>query len=135
MWTPKPGDVVPYTYLWWREHEAGEESGRKVRPCVVVVAVRSEGGEALRVAVAAVSHVAPDDRAAVEMPLAVKRSLGLDSQRSWVICDEINHFQWPGFDFGRTPSGARAFGRIPDALLQKVKKLLADTRTKTVNRD
>lgn len=97
--------------------------------------MRSEGGEALRVAVAAVSHVAPDDRAAVEMPLAVKRSLGLDSQRSWVICDEINHFQWPGFDFGRTPSGARAFGRIPDALLQKVKKLLADTRTKTVNRD
>ena len=33
------GLVIPFVYLWRREHEAGEESGRKIRPLLIVVAV------------------------------------------------------------------------------------------------
>lgn len=135
MWIPKPGDVVPYSHLWWREHEAGEDSGRKVCPCVVVVAVRKLNDEAFRVAVAAITHAPPGTRAAVALPLGVKQQLGLDAEQSWIICDEINHFEWPGFDFGRTPSGARAYGHLPGNLLQKLKEALCSVALKTVDRD
>jgi hypothetical protein len=33
----KPGDIVRYDYLWARQADAGEESGRKSRPVCVVV--------------------------------------------------------------------------------------------------
>ena len=39
MGAPEPGLVIRFVYLC-REHEAGEESGRKIRPCLIVVAVR-----------------------------------------------------------------------------------------------
>jgi hypothetical protein len=35
---------------------------------------------------------------AVEIPLRVKEHLRLDSERSWVILNEVNVFTWPGFD-------------------------------------
>ena len=28
----------------------------------------------------------------------VKRHLGLDDQRSWIVVDEGNRFVWPGYD-------------------------------------
>ncbi len=39
-----------------------------------------------------------DPNVAVEIPLRVKEHLGLDSERSWVILEEVNIFTWPGFD-------------------------------------
>ncbi|MBZ9660887.1 hypothetical protein LB523_17720 [Mesorhizobium sp. ESP-6-4] len=33
----KPGDLLRYYYLWARQADAGEESGRKARPVCIVV--------------------------------------------------------------------------------------------------
>lgn len=135
MWRPTPGDIVPYSYLWWREHEAGEETGRKVRPCVVIIAVKRVDGDTLRVAVVPITRSPPDGRASIEVPERVKQRLGLDAVRSWIICDEFNHFQWPGFDLDRTASGDPTYGRIPDTLLERVKAAVRSSNRKIVDRD
>jgi hypothetical protein len=55
-----------------------------------------------QVAVAPITHSPPHDMSvAVEIPLRVKEHLGLDSERSWIMLNEVNVFRWPGF-------GARA---------------------------
>ncbi len=38
----KAGDIVGYHYLWARQADAGEESGRKARPVCVVVRTPAE---------------------------------------------------------------------------------------------
>lgn len=46
-----------------------------------------------------VTHAEPKDKSlAVELPQAVKRHLGLDAERSWVMLSESNRFIWPGYD-------------------------------------
>ena len=84
-----------------------------------------------QVAVAPITHSPPHDpNIAIEIPLRVKEHLGLDSERSWVILEEVNIFTWPGFDlspikkgdsrvdYGLSPSGSSnrrrnaAFSRI-----------------------
>src|SRR6201986_3929979 len=95
---PDLGMVVSYGYLWRHEHNRGRIEGRKIRPCVIVRATeRTEAGTT--VTVVPVTHTPPARaQTAVEIPLAVKRHLGLDGERSWVILDEGNRFLWPGFD-------------------------------------
>ncbi|HRO03913.1 MAG TPA: growth inhibitor PemK [Terricaulis sp.] len=123
---PEVGLVIPYWFLWGRESEAGEESGRKARPCVVVIAVR-RGADEIAVAVAPITHAPPAaGQRAVELDAAVKRQLKLDHARSWVICDELNEFTWPGFDLGRTPDGRSAFGRLPFKLTDRIRAEAAD---------
>ena len=119
---PDPGLVIPYIYLWRREHEAGEESGRKTRPCLIVIAVARPATGTVRVAVAPITTRKPaDDRSAVILPPRVKSHLRLDAGPSWVICDEYNEFDWPGVDMGATSSGDSVFGYAPDALLEQVR--------------
>jgi mRNA-degrading endonuclease toxin of MazEF toxin-antitoxin module len=116
---PQPGLVLCYSYLWHREHRAGRQEGVKDRPCVVVLAVERPRDGAVTVHVAPVTHRAPDDPAvALELPAAVKRHLGLDAQRSWVVLDELNAFIWPGFDLRRVSSqGDRVdYGLLPPRL-------------------
>ncbi len=48
---PTPGLVIAYTYLWRREHEAGEDAGRKTKPALIVIAVERSGACKTRVAV------------------------------------------------------------------------------------
>jgi PemK-like, MazF-like toxin of type II toxin-antitoxin system len=120
--TPEPGLVIPFVYLWRHEHEAGEESGRKIRPCLIVVAARRSTAGKVRVAVVPVTTQAPDTaRSAVAVPKRVRTHLGLDAAASWVICDEYNEFDWPGVDLGTTSKGKSVFGYIPDALLEQVR--------------
>ena len=119
---PRAGQVIPFAYLWRRQFEAGEESGRKQRPCVIVVAVDRSPEGPVRVAVAPITSQAPDEsRTAVQMPSRVRAHLNLDAERSWVICDEFNDFDWPGVAIERTPTGASTYGRIPDALLEQIR--------------
>ena len=90
--------VISYAYLWHHEHRAGREEGVKDRPCVIILATQSAAGGTTMVRVAPVTHSPPDDpAAAVELPQAVKRHLGLDTNRSWIVLDEVNEFTWPGF--------------------------------------
>ena len=86
--TPHSGLVIHYAYLWHAEHLKGQEEGVKDRPCVIMLAAEVVDGETM-VTVLPVTHTPPLDlSAAVEIPLATKQRLGLDSQRSWVVCSE-----------------------------------------------
>lgn len=89
---PELGLVISYAYLWRREHLAGQREGRKDRPCVIVMAL-DRGPAGTIVTVVPVTHAAPKDPSvAMELPQAVKRHLGLDEARSWVMLDESNRF-------------------------------------------
>jgi hypothetical protein len=83
--------------------DAGRKDAAKDRPCAIVLLRRQSGVDRI-VTVAPPTHRPPRDRAvAIEVPPAVKRHLGLDAQRSWIICDEVNEFAWPGFDLRPIP--------------------------------
>jgi hypothetical protein len=87
---PEPGLVIRYSYLWLREHREGREEGSKDRPCAIVFALRRHGDET-QVLVVPVTRGPPENLAdALELPPAVKRQLGLNSQRSWVVLSESN---------------------------------------------
>lgn len=95
--TPVPGLIISYAYLWRTQQQAGSAEGRKDRPCAIVVATKDEDGDTL-VYVAPITHVAPPAGSGLEVPPTVKRRLGLDAERSWIITDELNRFVWPGYD-------------------------------------
>jgi hypothetical protein len=121
--------VICYSYLWADEHRRGTEEGNKDRPCAIV-AVRQviEGRDV--VTVVPITHARPiETAAAVEIPAALKRHLGLDDLASWVVVTETNDFVWPGpdlrtmpgvkpsrFDFGMLPP--RFYAHIRDSVLQ-----------------
>ena|ERR1700726_1913728 len=81
---PEPGLVISYAYLWHHEHQAGREEGQKDRPSVIVLTVERSSDAATVVTVLPITHRAPADPAsAVEVPLTVKRHLGLDAFVDW----------------------------------------------------
>jgi hypothetical protein len=138
---PELGLVVSYAYLWRREHLAGQREGLKDRPCVIVLAV-DRGLEGTTVTVVPVTHTAPRDTSvAMELPPAVKRHLGLDEARSWVMLDEGNRFVWPGFDLRLVPrsNGRYDYGFLPPrlfaALVTRFEEVWAAQQRHAVPRD
>jgi hypothetical protein len=66
---------------------------------VIMLAVDRPANDATVVVVLPITHSPPADPAsAVEIPVAVKRHLGLDAERSWIVVAEGNEFDWPGYD-------------------------------------
>ena len=107
---PEPGLVIRYSYLWRREQREGREEGAKDRPCAIVLVAEEEDGETL-VVVLPITHRSPDSAAAaLELPPAIKRRLGLDDERSWVVLTESNQFGWPGPDLRRGEDGSVVYG-------------------------
>jgi hypothetical protein len=82
------------------------------------------------VTVVPVTHVPPaNPMDAVELPVAIKKHLRLDDERSWIVVTETNDFLWPGpdlrpisgsnssrFDYGMLPP--RFFAYLRDRILQ-----------------
>ncbi len=102
---PERGLVIAYAYLWHSEHRQGREEGVKDRPCVIILAAEIAEGRCI-VTVAPITHTEPADPvAAVEIPLATKRRLGLDDARSWIMVSEGNRFAWPGPDLRPARAG------------------------------
>jgi hypothetical protein len=126
---PIPGMVIRYSYLWRDEFKKGREEGVKDRPCAIVAAVKREGGRRV-VVVLPVTHSPPSSAdAALEIPTAVKRRLGLDGERSWVMVNEANRFVWPGPDLRpaiRGDADSVIFGQLPS-------KMFVEIRTKFVS--
>jgi hypothetical protein len=121
---PETGLVIHYAYLWRSEADRGEEEGRKDRPCAVVVARRVDSSGMIGVMVAPITHSEPfENSTALEIPADVKRRLGLDDARSWIITHETNTFTWPGPDL-RTVPGANerhfAYGHLPKKLAKEM---------------
>jgi hypothetical protein len=121
---PEPGLVIHYEYLWRHESNQGEESGTKRRPCAIIIAVTGETGE-VETVVAPITHSEPKAPAeGIEIPPRVKRHLGLDDQRSWVIVTDLNVFTWPGIDIypvPKSPPGTYEYGPIPPRLYDEIK--------------
>jgi len=138
--TPEPGLVISYAYLWHHEHQSGHDEGRKTRPSVIVLAVERRQGETA-VVVLPITHAPPVvPAAAVEIPVAVKRHLGLDDERSWVIVSEGNEFDWPGYDLRKIGGSARYdYGFLPPRFFSQVMNAFAAwhraNRRKLTSRD
>ena len=138
---PEPGLVISYAYLWHHEHEAGREEGRKDRPSVVVLCAQRETDDATIVTVLPITHSLPHDpKGAVEIPALVKRNLGLDDARSWIVVSEGNEFVWPGYDLRRTAgTNDYSVGFLPPRLFNRVREafvaLHRNGKAKTTERD
>ena len=122
---PEIGLVIHFNYLRKREHDRGSENARYARACAIVLARRQHADGSTRVVVAPITHSPPrTDTVAVEIPLAVKRHLGLDEDRSWIVTEEVNEFAWPGFDLQPNAAGEIAYGILPNRLFQRVRQSL-----------
>lgn len=121
--TPEVGLVISYAYLWHREFQEGQEEGRKDRPSVIVLAIDRNVDGATIVTVLPVTHTAPAVAGtAIEIPQAVKRHLGLDGERSWIVVAEGNEFVWPGYDLRKLPQTDRYdYGFLPPRLFLRVR--------------
>jgi hypothetical protein len=119
---PEPGLVVSYAYLWHHEYRAGREEGQKDRPSVIVLAAEREVDGATIVTVLPITHSPPlDPSSAIEIPLPVKRHLGLDYDRSWIVVDEGNEFLWPGYDLRKILRTDRyEYGFLPPRFFNQV---------------
>ena len=114
--------MIAYAYLWRHEHQAGNDEGLKDRPSVIVLAVEREADGAMIVTVLPITHSAPTSPgAAVEIPAPIKRRLGLDDQRSWVVVAEGNEFLWPGYDLRKVARKDRYdYGYLPPSFFNQI---------------
>jgi hypothetical protein len=122
-----PSSVISYSYLWRAEYEQGQEEGVKDRPCAVILMVKDAAGETV-VTVVPITRNPPRHRGdGVEIPLAVKRRLGLDEARSWAIVNEVNRFVWPGPDLRPVTRGDPErfeYGLLPPSLFRQIRDRL-----------
>ena len=141
--TPELGLVIRYAYLWRDEKRQGREEGGKDRPCVIVNIFEDRPNN-LIVLIAPFSRTPPKDLSfVVEVPLRVKRHLGLKDDPQWIVINEMNRFTWPGPDIRRipraTPSRKFTYGLLPGALFRQVRDRVTDLarerRAHHVNRD
>lgn len=89
----------------------------------MVVLAATDTGAGIKLTVAPMTHSAPDGVGdAVEVPLAVKRDLGLDRERSWIVVSEVNSFLWPGPDVRPLADGSPFYGAIPDWLFLRMRE-------------
>ena len=136
---PQPGLVVRFNYLWSREFDRGAREARYPRPCAIVLSYRRTTDGALMAMLAPITHSqpGPEDQA-IEIPQAVKRHLGLDDQRSWVMVDEVNETGWPGYDLQPDAHGQYAYGFIPPVLFRRIRdgvvRVVRERRLKRVLR-
>lgn len=124
---PVPGLVIRYDYLWRDEAAQGRQEGAKERPCAVVVAKRVEDGKPPLVLLAPITHSPPTNpKMAIEIPAKVKRHLGLDDERSWIITGELNSVAWD--DAGIVPVSRDRwdYGLLPTKLATNVRDEVAE---------
>jgi len=137
---PEPGLVINYAYLWHHEHLIGHDEGRKDRPSVIVLSVEEAGTDGTTVMVLPITHSEPPPGEGIEIPTAIKRHLGLDEARSWVIISEGNEFLWPGYDLRkRRKTNSYAYGFLPPRFFTSLIKAFVAwherNRGRTVSRD
>ena len=133
---PRPGLVIGYSYLWSDEFGAGKEEGNKNRPCAIVAARQVISGREI-VTVLPITHSPPEMPGdSVEIPAALKRHLGLDDQRSWIVVIETNDFLWPGPDLRRVPGSSPPrfdYGMLPPQFFAHVRdQVLQASRERTL---
>lgn len=126
---PVPGLVIRHSLLRSHEAASGLQEGRKSRPCAIIVAARQTDTGDVRVTVAPITHALPDDEATcIEIPATIARRVNLDDDRQWLRFDELNSFNWPGFDLSPIPgtSGNFAYGMLPRGFFESARQAILD---------
>jgi hypothetical protein len=83
------GDIIKYSYLWAREYDGGEETGRKTRPACVMVTVMGPDRRKNTLIFAITSQPPRSDTLSIEVPTTEARR-GKLRQPAWVIVSEFN---------------------------------------------
>ncbi|MBO9375544.1 hypothetical protein GG804_02085 [Sphingomonas histidinilytica] len=138
MEPPEPGEVINYSYLWRSEYERGRDEGVKDRPVAVVVVVQTADGIDKVLVVPMTTTRPSKDQAAIEVPDAVRRQLGLKADRSWIVVSEWNEFSWPGFDLRpiNRKSGEISYGALPAGLFRRIRDaIVAGAAGRPIDRD
>jgi hypothetical protein len=81
------GDIVRFNYLWARQAEAGEETGRKSRPVCIIVRTVSEPAALFLLPLT--SQPPSQGRAILSVPEMECKRGGLRSP-CWIVVDEYN---------------------------------------------
>src|SRR5215472_13220024 len=97
MIKPSNGLVISYNYLWAREHDDREVSGRKARPACVQIIIQDDKRGTVVALFPITSRPPHATRTALEIPEMDARRIGLRSP-SWVMVDE-----WNLDDFATSP--------------------------------
>lgn len=124
---PETGLVINYHFLWARQHEHGEMSGRKARPVCVVVPLRTPAGTVVLFPLT--TQPPGPDRVAIEVPETERRRLKLRGYGpSWIILDEANSDVMPG-TYHLEPVSydplVVSYGKFSDAFVQLVVRTVA----------
>jgi len=122
MIEPADGLVIRYDYLWAREHDRHEESGRKSRPACIQIIVADAKGATIVALFPMTSQPPQPGRTALEIPEMEARRIGLSAQ-SWIIVDE-----WNLDDLAKSPhiADVRPLGTLSAAFMKRVRRAAAD---------
>lgn len=127
---PQGGLVIRYDYLWASEEQEGREEGAKIRPCAIVLTLPETQSGSRQVVVCGITHTEPQPPdEGVEIPLKVRRHLGLDDDPCWAVVSEGNLVAWD--DPGIVPVAPEqwTYGFVPQILADDMaRKLLARYR-------
>ena len=100
-------------------------------PTFIEMRTRQTAGGETVATVVPVTHTPPHDPAsALELSASIKKHLGLDDERSWIILDEVNDFFWPGPDLRPVEPGKFAYGVLPPGFFRKMRDLLLKIHAK-----
>jgi hypothetical protein len=83
------GQVVQYSYLWARQYDRGEESGRKARPTCVMLIIAGKDGLQIPLLFPITSQLPHANSHAMAIPETEARRAKLYTP-AWVIVDEFN---------------------------------------------
>lgn len=131
---PPVGCLVAYEFLW-RSQSQYREDGFKVYPAAIVFS-RDQGDNEILTYALGMSHSPPSDaQRAVEVPIKLKRHLGLDDSPSWIYTDQLNVFVWAGADLrpaswlsDRPNLDSCVIGVLPKGWFQDLLRHLEDSR-------
>jgi hypothetical protein len=132
---PRVGQVIRYSFLW-------SDGKEKERPAVIVLSAKRGDDGKYRVAVMPITHTPHSDPStSIEIPQKLKDYLKLDCEKSWVVIDEINEFEWPGYDLRKVPGSKTdwEYGQMPprfhEILITRLRELRQANRLVITSRD
>lgn len=124
---PRPGLVIRYDYLWSDEADAGRNQGKDRPVCLLVAGPAT--ADPRYIVLLPITHTPPSGGTlGIELPLKVKRVLGMDDDPSWVIVSESNVDVWPTAGISMVPGrpGEFTYGFLPPGLFQLIKAKFLD---------
>jgi hypothetical protein len=118
---PTNGLVIRYSYLWAREYDRREMSGRKDRPVCVQIILRDARSATIVALFPITSQPPGSDRTALELPEIETRRARLQ-RPAWIILDE-----WNLDDLSVSPhvANARPLGTLSSAFMRRVREAAA----------